>query len=221
MKLYADLPGLRLRQVLLDLAVLAWSLGWLRMGQAVHRQVLKLAAPGRTLESAGGDLSRTLGDAAERAEGVPLLGGPLSAPLDGASGAAARLAAAGAGQQDAVARLALLLALAVALAPTLAVLLRWLPGRARWAREASAAARLLAGRPDDELFALRALAHRPLHELRRVHPEPGHAYREGDREVVHRLAALELAALGLRPVPPPTPAGPGRGRNRWNTELEG
>ncbi|MDP9397974.1 MAG: hypothetical protein M3Q22_06070, partial [Actinomycetota bacterium] len=101
MKLYADLPALRLRQLLLDLGVLAWVLLWIRLGQAVHRSVLRLAAPGRTLESAGGDLSRTLGDAAARAEGVPLLGGPLSAPLDGASGAAARLAAAGAGQQEA------------------------------------------------------------------------------------------------------------------------
>ncbi|MDP9398703.1 MAG: hypothetical protein M3P96_13200, partial [Actinomycetota bacterium] len=69
-----------------------------------------------------------------------------------------------------------------------------------------------AGRPNDELFALRALAHRPLHELRHVHPAPGHAYHEGDRDVVRRLAALELAALGLAPAPAAEAPREGAGR---------
>lgn len=199
MKLYAELPGRRVRQVLLDLAVLAWVLLWVRVAQASSGLVRALEAPGRSLQSAGGDLSRSLGEGAARARGVPLLGGPLASPLEAAGGAAERLAAAGAAGQQSVARLALVLALVVALAPTLPVLALWLLDRARWVRAASAAASARDGAAEVDLLALRALASRPLPELRRVAPSVGAAWRRGEPETLHRLAALELRGLGLRP----------------------
>jgi hypothetical protein len=53
---------------------------------------------------------------------------------------------------------------------------------------------------DVELFAVRALANRPLGQLAKLGPAPATAWRSGDVEVIRALAALELSALGL--VPP-------------------
>src|SRR6266545_2319456 len=67
--------------------------------------------------------------------------------------------------------------------------------------EATAASRLrrdLSG-GDLGLFALRAIANRPLRELRRASPDPVADLQRGDYGA---LAALELRALGLRPARP-------------------
>ena len=72
-----------------------------------------------------------------------------------------------------------------------------LPARIRFARRAAAGARLVDSAADLDLFALRALAHQPLHVLARISHDPARAWREGDREVTDRLAELELRAHGL------------------------
>lgn len=74
-------------------------------------------------------------------------------------------------------------------------LFRYLPGRVRWIRQATAARGLVAASSDLHLFALRAVASRPLAELRRVEPDPMAAMASGD---FVRLAELELRAMGLR-----------------------
>jgi hypothetical protein len=78
------------------------------------------------------------------------------------------------------------------------LLLVWLPRRVAWAREAGAASRLRMDGADLELFAIRAVANRPLRELRRVSDDPAGALRAGEHEA---LADLELRALGLRARP--------------------
>ena len=64
--------------------------------------------------------------------------------------------------------------------------------------EATAARAIRESAADLHLFALRAVANRPLSELRRVTPDPAGALMSGD---VEDLARLELAALGLRERP--------------------
>ncbi len=195
MSWYAETPALRSRQLLLDAAVLLWVLVWLRLGTAVHDAVQRLAAPGRSLEQAGRELSDGLSGAADRADDVPVVGDELSSPLDSASGAGESLARAGETQQDAVALLALVLALVVAGLPVLVVLLRWLPSRLTFARDHRAARAL---RGDAELWALRAALHRPLPELARLGPDPVGRWRRGEPGAAEALAALEQRALGLR-----------------------
>lgn len=195
MKWYAETGPLRTRQLLVDALVALWALLWVRIGLAVEDAVRRLAAPGRELEEAGGGLAGGLGSAAERAEDVPLLGGGLSRPLEAAAGAGEALARAGAAQQDAVSTLAVLLALLLAGIPVAWALQRWLPARLSWARQAGAADRL---RGDVELFALRAAAHRPLHELARLGADPVGRWRRGEPGAAEALAALELRAHGLR-----------------------
>ncbi len=192
---YAEQGALRLRQQALDLGVLVWCWVFLRLGQRVHETVLALQEPGRQLQSAGSDLGGSLGSAAERAGSAPLVGDALREPLDAAARASRAVSDAGAAGQDAVAALALVLALVVALLPIGYVLARWLPHRVGYAREASAANAM---RGDVELLALRAAATLPLHRLARLGDEPVGRWRRGEPGAAEALAELELRTLGLR-----------------------
>jgi hypothetical protein len=87
------------------------------------------------------------------------------------------------------------------------LMLRWLPARLRYAREAGAARRLLAGTPDLEILAARALATAPLPRLAALPAGTGAAWRAGDPAAVRALAGLEVGRLGLR-LPDAVPPGP-------------
>lgn len=199
MKLYADSPARRTRQVVADLVLVAWLVLWVWAGNAVHDATVELAGPGRQTESSASSMAEQLRDAGERLGGAPLVGDELAVPFDKAADASDGLASAGRDTADAVERLALLLGLAVALIPVLVACALHLPARWRFVREASAGARFIDAQDDLDLFALRALAHQPMHVLARVSDDPAGAWRARDPEVVRALAALELADVGLRP----------------------
>jgi hypothetical protein len=198
MKLYAETPSRRLRQFLVDLLIGAWVAAWVLAGLAVRRLVDELARPGQAVEQAGDRVANGMGGVQDQVSRVPGIGGSLRAPFERLGEAGQALARAGATQQHVVHELALWLGVLVALIPILVVLAAWLPGRIRWMREATAATRLrrVLGTTDLGLFALRAVAHRPLRELRRVSLDPIGDLQRGDYAA---LAALELRALGLRP----------------------
>jgi hypothetical protein len=194
-KLYAETARLRARQLLGDLAVLAWTAVWVAAGLGLFRLVEKLAVPGQRVERAGSDFAGDVAEIQEKVGRVPVVGGELRDPFGRLAGAGRTLAEAGATQQEVVHQLALWLGLCVAAVPIVALLVVWLPRRVAWMREAGAASRLRAGGADLELFAIRALANRPLRELDGVSPDPVGALRAGDHTA---LAELELRALGLR-----------------------
>ena len=198
MTLYSDHPAHRLRQVIGDVLVLTWVIGWVLLGRAVHATVARLAAPGRTLESAGSSMENGLADAGEALSRVPLVGGDLAAPFEAVGGAAGALTDAGVGIQEGVAQAALLAALAVAGWPIVIALVVWLRVRLRFARRATAARRLLTSGADLDLFALRGLTRLPLPTLARVSDDPAGDWRRGDPDVVRALAGLELQTDGLR-----------------------
>src|SRR3954466_3042798 len=97
----------------------------------------------------------------------------------------------------------------MALAPLSYVVAFWLPARWRFARRAGGTAELAQSPAGEELLALRALASRLLHELRRVAPDPLVAFRSGDPDAVRALARLELVDAGVR-NPPGRRGGGGR-----------
>jgi hypothetical protein len=194
-KLYAETAGLRARQLLGDLAVLAWTAAWVWAGLTLYRLVGKLAVPGARLEQAGGGFAGDVAEIQQKVGRVPVVGGDLQGPFGRLAGVGRTLADAGATQQQVVHQLALWLGVLVAAVPIAVLLVAWLPRRVAWAREAGAASRLRLGGADLELFALRAVANRPLRELRRATPDPAGALRAGEYEA---LADLELRALGLR-----------------------
>jgi hypothetical protein len=197
-KLYAETAGLRARQLLGDLAVLAWTAAWVAAGLLLYRLVERLAVPGERVERAGSAFAGDVAEIQQKVGRLPVVGDDLRDPFGRLAGVGQTLADAGATQQEVVHQLALWLGVLVAAVPIVALLLVWLPRRVAWAREAGAASRLRLDGADLELFAFRAVANRSLRELHRATPDPAGALRDGDFQA---LADLELRALGLRARP--------------------
>jgi hypothetical protein len=197
-RLYAETPARRARQLAGDLLVLAWTAAWVLAGRSLYLLVEKLAAPGRTVERAGTAFATDVGEIQQKIGRIPVVGGELQGPFGRLGGVGSVLAEAGSTQQQVVHDLALWLGVLVAAVPIVALLVTWLPGRVAWAREAGAASRLRLDGADLELFALRAVANRSLRELYKVNPDPAGALRSGNYA---DLAALELRTLGLRTEP--------------------
>lgn len=196
---YARTPGRLARQVVGDVLLLAWCWAAYRAARAVEDAVRRLAEPGRQLDAGAGDVASGLREAGDRAADLPLLGDDLSSPFGSAGDAADAIAAAGRRQVEVVDQLASLLFLVVLVAPVLVAVALWVPRRVRFAVRARAAQRFVDADADLALFALRAMANQPMHRLARISDDPVTAWRRGDRDVVHALAALELADSGLRP----------------------
>ena len=198
---YARTPWRRAAQVVGDLLLLAWCWGCYRVASAVEAAVRRLAEPGRQLDAGASDVASGLREAGDRASDVPLLGDDLSSPFGSAGDAADAIAAAGQRQVEVVDQLASLLFLVVLAVPVLVAVVAWVPRRVRFAVRAGAAQRFVDADADLRLFALRAMANQPMHRLARISADPVTAWHRGDRDVVHALAALELADSGLRPPP--------------------
>jgi len=195
---YAQHPAVRLRQVAADVGMLAWVVVWVLVARAVHAAVLVLAEPGRAVEDLGRSVAGNMNSAADAAEGVPLVGDELAAPFGSLADASGAVSGAGRSAQDAVSTLAMLLAVVLVLLPVGWLMLRWLPARLRYAREAGAARRLLTGTPELEILAARALATAPLPRLAALPAGTGARWRAGDPAAVRTLAELEAGRLGLR-----------------------
>ncbi|GGS49442.1 MULTISPECIES: hypothetical protein [Actinokineospora] len=194
MRLYAETAWRAARQVAADLAALAFLLLAVWVATAVRDAVLLLRGPGEDLAAAGDAIGGAFTSAADSARGVPLVGDDLAGALGRGTRAGADLAEAGRTQTAAVDALGFWLPFALIAVPALALALTWLPRRVRFARDATAAARLRAqGRAGLELLAARALVNQPLPRLARLRTtdwtDPG---------TVATLADWELRRLGLR-----------------------
>lgn len=198
MAIYASRPGRLAGQLIGDLFVLGWGVAWALVGVFVHQVVEVLAVPARETARTAGRLVTNLKDAAEQASRVPGVGGDLRQPFDAASVTLGNVVTA-ANQQ--VANIELLAAIAGWLAfliPVAVVVAFWLPRRVRFYRQAKASQQFLDSAADLDLFALRAMASQPLHVLAGVTDDPVRAWRDGDRQVIDQLAAIELRRNGLR-----------------------
>lgn len=186
------------RLATLDLLCAGWVLLWAAVAIAVALELRGLAELSETVGRVGRALSET-GVAVGTLSEAPVVGGQLG-------DVAARIEEAGASARanartshDSVERLTLLLGLAIAVIPSLPLLVLYLPVRLARAREARALreiSRRVGPAEVERFLAERALRCASYHELRRVSSEPwaAMATEEGRR----RLAAAELARLGLR-----------------------
>ena len=198
MKLYADTPGRRGRQLFADVGFLVWCVVWIWLAFRLYEVVLLLGAPGAAIESAGTALQDNMVSAGEAIDGLPVVGQSVRGPFDRMSEAGLGIADAGRAQQEAVARVATVSAFLLALAPIATLAVLWLPLRIRFVRRINASQRLLDRSLDLDLFALRALARQPITALAEIAPDPMAAWREGDPAVTRALAELELREEGLR-----------------------
>lgn len=206
---YAETPARRSRQVVADVLALVGLVLCVWLGTTVHDTTERLIGPGESIESAGVELSERMDEAASALSDIPAVGDEVSGPFERASGVGQRIEDAGVQQQEVVRTLATVLGWTAGGLPALLLLLRWLPGRLRFARRA-AEARLLRESPAGiDLLALRALARQPISALLRIKDSPISGWRREDPDVVAALAALELHRLGVRAPLRPPPAGPG------------
>ena len=199
MKLYADAPARRLRQMVGDALLIVWVLVWIQIGRAVHDATMLLARPGEEIIEAGNGLADRMRDASSVVGDTPLVGDELQSPFEGAGDAADQIAGAGMAQVEAVEQLATWLGWALGAIPVVIAFAIYLPLRWRFVRTATAGQQFIDSAEDLDLFALRALTRQPMHRLARISHDPAGAWRRGDPEVVRQLAVLELDDVGLRP----------------------
>ena len=180
---------------LVDALLLAWALAWILMGIAVAREVRGLADVSDNARDAGlatqraGDLLTSLGD-------VPLVGGRLKEGgatvrqagqrvIESADAANARWTTAGT-----------LIGIAIAIIPSVPLLLVYLPGRVAFERDRFRVAPALRGGGDgtQELLATRAVTHMPYRQLLAISADPVEDLRAGRHAA---LAEAELRRMGI------------------------
>ena len=194
---YATTPGRLLAQLFSDVVIVIWTFIWVLVGLAVHSAVSTIAAVGRQFEDGANGVADSLKSAGHSADRIPLVGGAMSKPLTAASNAALDIAGAGHNLDTTAAWLAVVLALAVAAPPALAVVMPWLVLRIGFFRRKWTVSTLATTSAGEQLLALRALANRPLRRLTAISPDPVGAWRVADPGAIRGLAALELRSAGI------------------------
>jgi hypothetical protein len=194
---YATTPGRFTLQIVSDIVIVLWTTLWVLIGMAVHSAVSTIAEFGRQVDSSAGGIGRNLDSASERAHRIPVIGDALSKPFSAAGDAAHHLAGAGHNLDTTATWLAVVLALAVAAPPMLAIVVPWLIRRLRFFRRKWTMVGLVATPGGEQLLALRALANRPLRRLAAVNSDPVGAWRREDVMAIRGLAALELRSAGI------------------------
>lgn len=197
---YATTPARLTAQLVSDLLIAAWITGWVLVGLAVHHAIATFASVGTQVQSGATGISENLNSAGDNADRLPLVGDAVATPLRAASAAALDLAGAGQSLNSTATWLAVVLAIAVAAPPILAVGMPWLFLRIRFFRRKWTVISLAQTPAGEQLLALRALANRPLRKLTEVSTDPVGAWRREDPDAVRGLAALELRSAGIARV---------------------
>jgi hypothetical protein len=198
MGIYAKRPAKMIGQLVGDGFVVVWTIGWGIVAIFVHKVIEVLATPARETARTAMRLAENFREAAAEAAKVPVAGEQLRRPLDSASVSLGTLIESANEQVASIERLALLVGWLVFLIPVTIVIAFWLPRRIRFYRQAHASQVFLDSLADLDLFALRAMAAQPLYVLAEISDDPVQAWRSGDREVINKLAEIELRRNGLQ-----------------------
>jgi hypothetical protein len=198
MGIYAKRPAKMIGQLVGDGFVVLWAIGWAIVAIFVHRVIEVLATPARETARTAMRLAENFRQAAAEAAKVPVAGEQMRRPLDAAAGTLGNLIDSANDQVVSIERLALIVGWLVFLIPVATVVAFWLPRRIRFYRQAHASQVFLDSLADLDLFALRAMAAQPLYVLADISDDPVQAWRSGDREVINKLAEVELKRNGLQ-----------------------
>lgn len=198
MNFYSDFAPRRTRQIIGDIAALLAIAAWAWLGATVFQLVSNLATFGAQMENAGSGFKKTMVEVGEALGGIPLIGGGIRVPFDGASDAGDALQTAGQSQQVAVSQLAIGLGAGIAVLPILMILILWLVPRIRFAGRSAHARSMIDAAAGVDLLALRALANQKISALSGVSPNAMDAWRRGDETVMRALAQLELKSAGVK-----------------------
>ncbi|MGZ4354101.1 MAG: hypothetical protein ACXVZ4_11190 [Gaiellaceae bacterium] len=196
-----DLPtSLRDRRSvrLLDALALVWLGLWMGLGYLVFRYVNGLASLSDTVVLAGRAVDATA-SALGALSGIPFVGSDVHRLVQTAHDAAASAVENGRASRHDVHNLAVLLWIAVAVAPTAPLLVLYALLRRGWRGDVASVRAMAAAFDDDaaleRFLARRALEHLPYRRLRQVSEHP---WRDFDEGRTAALAEAELARMGLR-----------------------
>ena len=160
MRLYPDIPVRRANAVTRDAATLVALIVLALIGLWVYHAVDSLTILGRGVHDAGAAVQNGFDSAADKVDGVPLVGGSIAGGLRDAGGATGgNVADAGTRGEQRIHRVALLLGTLTFLLPAALLLQNVLPQRWRQIRTLTDAERVLATGGDPErrrLVAMRA-----------------------------------------------------------------
>lgn len=205
---YAQRRGRMLGQLAVDLFIVGWTVLWWYLGRSVQQTVYAIATPARTSADAARQMADELRRGAEQAAQLPVVGAELRKPFEAVAGSLQPIIDASDQQVASIEQAGSLLGWLVFLIPVIILVVIWLPARIRFFLQARAAQRFLDSEADLDLFALRAMVRQPMHVIAKISEDPVAAWRRGDRDVIHALAAVELRRTGLNP---PRLAASGRG----------
>jgi hypothetical protein len=182
------------RIVAFDTLVATWVVLWIAIAIGVAHDTRQLADVGETVSQTGTAIQQVGGALGS----VPLLPAEVSDTADSVQAAGASAIEGGQTSADATRRLAILLALAIAVIPSVPVLGLYLPLRLWRLREARQVETALRDCGDDpgfrEFLARRAAENLSFQELREVSTQPWVDLREGRFD---GLAEAELMRLGV------------------------
>ena len=198
MGIYAKRPAKMIGQLVGDGFVVLWTIGWAIVAIFAYRVIEVLATPARETARTATRLAENFRQAAAEAAKVPVAGEQFRRPFDSAAVTLGNLIDSANDQVASIERLALIVGWLVFLIPVSIVVAFWLPRRIRFYRQARASQVFLDSLADLDLFALRAMAAQPLYVLAEISDDPVQAWRSGDREVINKLAEIELKRNGLR-----------------------
>jgi len=198
MILYSDFGSRRTQQIIGDVLALILITAWMWLGIAAYELVESLTTFGKQMEDSGAGLAATMAEVGNTLGNIPLIGGGIRAPFDGASGAGGALEAAGQSQQIAVNQAATGLSIGITALPIIMILFLWLVPRIRFARKAGQVKAAVKAGASVDLLALRALATQDFSALSKIDPHAMAAWRRGDEGVMRALAHLELKSSGVR-----------------------
>lgn len=202
---WSETPGARRREVVADLATSLWVSLWVVLAARLYAGLASYAEAGRELQRGGANLQAVGGAISDALAGVPLVGqGIGDLGRSGFQAAGDPFIYVGGELEDLLILIAGLLGalvLGVTLIPWLSRYLPWRARRLADLRHAHRAirgpARAIASGEMDRLLASRALNRLPYQELLAHSPDPFGDYAS---ERFDRLAAAELASVGLRPT---------------------
>ena len=179
----------------IDIVLLAWLLLWCAIGYTLGRTVNELSRLSDGVIGAGEGVSDAAG-ALDGLTDVPLIGAGIQDVADRIDALGQGTVQKGEASKDTIFNVSLLIALVVALGPTLPLIVIWLVIRGPLARERRAIGRALDANDDalEAYLALRAATRFPYTRIAAVTKDPWGDLRSGRHA---GLASLELTRLGL------------------------
>jgi hypothetical protein len=202
-KIWSELPGMRAKEQVADLATLLWVVFWGNVVWRLFQFLAGFAEAGRAVQAGGQTMVQSGRDLGDSLAGLPLVGSQVrDITRDAFAGAGQPLSDFGTELEQFIFVVAIVLTLVLALVTIAPWLIRYVPwrwGRWRRMRAAHLAIRTAPEAADASIeltLALRAISRLDYSTLLEYTPDPLGDWTTGRHD---RLARAELASVGLRP----------------------